>query len=437
MKYRIRENPKSEFRIPKSGSTLTEVLMSILALGIGITMVATLFPTSILRGINATRLTRGTIHRYNAEAWIDVFTDQLVHNPDLSNEDLNGNGILDAGEDTNGNGVLDTPRKHYNPSHPGYGTLSYNNYIVDPIGWEIIRRDTDVATANRFGALTGAFGQTGQGSLPRYNGLNNRTPLNAAQFAVAQQVAMSPDSWVEPLKGEFTVTATSAVAPSGGTATITGPSMGDLQSLSDQLGGTEPPEMRIVLLDADGKFSHARKVTGIDPATGVFTWTAGGALPTTGFTATTARIQTQERQFTWMLTVRNRSEVNGATPAEDIKKANVDVVVFFRRQYSAGTNGHENTAWTLMPAGVVGRPRDYIVQAPGGGPLSSPRPFLKKGAWLCDTINARWYRIQRIQNETSNSPTITIETEPPAGEMLTKGVILPTVVEVYSLGTKQ
>jgi hypothetical protein len=403
---RIR-NPQSAIR---NGSTLVEVLASILALAIGVTMVATLYPVSILRSINATRLTRGTIHRHNAEAWIDVFTDQLVHNPDRAGTPLNPTA---------------NPRKHYDASLAG--VYSGNNYIVDPIGWDIIRRDTDAATANAFGDPTATFGT---GRLERYNGLNRRDvpPLLTAgdyanDFAIAQRIALSPDNWTPVLQSELTINppavggATSADIPG---VDLSGVNVGD-------------PPSRITLFDATARFSHTRIITDITGNT--VSWAATSGLPT-GFTATTARIETQERHFTWLLTVRNRTEL-GATPADDKKKANVDVVVFFRRQYSAGTNGHENTAWNFVVQDAARR--KYLIQAPGapGAALSSPRPFLKKGAWLCDTINARWYRIQRIDNETSNAPIITLETAPPPDELLTKGVILPTVVEVYSLGTKQ
>jgi hypothetical protein len=432
---RIRQKRKAESGQPHAGSTLVEVLASILALAIGVTMVATLYPVSILRSINATRLTRGTIHRHNAEAWIDVFTDQLVHNPDRAGTPLN---------------PAANPRKHYDPSHPGYGTLSFHNYIVDPIGWETIRKDTNSdTTANVFGSLTGpagppVFGAAGWGSLPRYNGIDTRpaTGMTASDFEIAQRIALSPDNWVEPLDGEFEVSP--AYTAGSNNITIRGPSGGDLTSLDSQIPttATDLATVRIVILDVSGKSSQVREL-GMGSSittTGTITWTSGGALSLSNFTPTTVRIQVRERHFTWMLTVRNRTELGGATAADDKKKANVDVVVFFRRQYSAGTNGHENTAWNFVVQDPPpGARRKYLIQAPGapGAALSSPRPFLKKGAWLCDTINARWYRIQRIDNETSNAPIITLETAPPPDELLTKGVILPTVVEVYSLGTKQ
>ena len=54
-------------RAGRSGVTLTEVLMSLLVMGIGVTSVATLFPLAVLRGARATQLTAGTVLKENAE----------------------------------------------------------------------------------------------------------------------------------------------------------------------------------------------------------------------------------------------------------------------------------------------------------------------------------------------------------------------------------
>lgn len=56
----------------RRGTTLTEVLMSIVLMGIGCVTLATLFPIAILRTTRATQQTNATIHRFNAEAMIDL-----------------------------------------------------------------------------------------------------------------------------------------------------------------------------------------------------------------------------------------------------------------------------------------------------------------------------------------------------------------------------
>jgi hypothetical protein len=51
----------------RSGATLTEVLMSLLVMSIGIVSVITIFPISLLRSIQATQLTNARLIRHNAE----------------------------------------------------------------------------------------------------------------------------------------------------------------------------------------------------------------------------------------------------------------------------------------------------------------------------------------------------------------------------------
>ena len=85
----------------RAGVTLTEVLMSVLVMGIGVVSVATLFPLAVLRGARATQDTAGTVLKQNAEETLDVsrspsltpgaFPAQIGGVP----TDLNGDGDLD------------------------------------------------------------------------------------------------------------------------------------------------------------------------------------------------------------------------------------------------------------------------------------------------------------------------------------------------------
>ena len=54
--------------IKRSGVTLTEVLMSLMIMSIGISAVAVLFPISVLRSVQATQLTNAAILKRNAQA---------------------------------------------------------------------------------------------------------------------------------------------------------------------------------------------------------------------------------------------------------------------------------------------------------------------------------------------------------------------------------
>ncbi|MEM9702699.1 MAG: hypothetical protein AAF907_09685, partial [Planctomycetota bacterium] len=59
--------PTNRTGASRAGVTLTEVLMSLLVMGIGVSSVATLFPLAVFRGARATTLTAGTILKENAE----------------------------------------------------------------------------------------------------------------------------------------------------------------------------------------------------------------------------------------------------------------------------------------------------------------------------------------------------------------------------------
>jgi len=341
-------------RTLRAGNTLAEVLISLLAFGIGAVAVATLFPASVLQSLNATRLTKATIHRFNAEAMIDMFPMRLVHNPDNDGD----------------------VREHFN-----------ENYIVDPLGWHTVPA-----------GIQGQFGNNGNNSLQRFRGGFNQTE--------ARNLTILPDSWVPAFEEQQVVSAFTDTS-----ATLSGISADDLAQIS-----TGTPASRITLFDTTGRFSQTRIIDNIADRT--VNWSTD--LPP-GFSPATASIETQEFQFSWLLTVRNRGEIS---PPDDKLNANVDVVVFFRRDFSA----QSERVFELTQVG----PRDYTITIPGGG----PRPFLKKGAYLCDIVNARWYRIQKLTNETSNSPRIRLEHGPPVPETIDEAVFPQGVVEVYPLGVK-
>lgn len=208
----------------RQGSTLTEVLVSVMVLGIGLISVATLFPLAVVRAVRANQVTQGTILRYAAESQLDaIMLDpdwkywmfsventaatnfQPVDDPTTAtyagsvNEHFPGN----AGDD-DGNGVinLDTLNRQQRGnngwlpgrdgvfgvpgvnSSPGYSdtdnvsddvpilAVQETRYagrdakavIIDPIGWWEMTTSRDV-----FGGRTPG-GVATSSSLPRLNG---------------------------------------------------------------------------------------------------------------------------------------------------------------------------------------------------------------------------------------------------------------------------
>ena len=88
-----------------AGVTLTEVLMSLMILSIGLSAVAVLFPVATLRAIQANQLTHGAIVKYNVEAMLQTDPKWII------DPDRDGNLI-----------------EHYQ-------TPLSRNYVVDPLGF--------------------------------------------------------------------------------------------------------------------------------------------------------------------------------------------------------------------------------------------------------------------------------------------------------------
>ncbi|MEX1097029.1 MAG: hypothetical protein WED34_13360 [Planctomycetales bacterium] len=142
----------------RGGVTLVEVLMSVLLTGFGVITLATLFPISVMRTVQATHLTHGTVLRYNAEAQIELFP-SLVYDPDNDG---------DTAEHAN------------------------SIYVVDPLGAFVVG---------------GNFGNGGAAALPRFNGGLPNEPA-------ARSFVTLPDSFVPQVEDTPTsFTPTSATMP--------------------------------------------------------------------------------------------------------------------------------------------------------------------------------------------------------------------------------
>ncbi len=146
--------------------------------------------------------------------------------------------------------------------------------------------------------------------------------------------ATLPDSWVEQARGPVT-------AFTGNSVTISGP---DLSSVGYTTAPAAPATTfptpvvsRVVLLGYNNlavnpitnvKASETRIITGVNAATGVVSWggptNADGLGPT--FTPVAARVETQDRRYTWMLTVHANPPAPTGGPSW-----NVTVTVFFNR----------------------------------------------------------------------------------------------------------
>ncbi len=375
---------KNSSRQRRDGVTLTEVLMSLLVVGVGVSSLAVLFPLAILRSIESTQLTSSTIHRYNAEELIDSFP-HLPFDPD-------GDG--DAQE---------------------HATF---NYVVDPWGYDVLTTlsglgplasppepvEFDGSSPVRFG-----------GMLPRFPGsLVSGVPI--APAAAAPIVTM-PDSW-ETILGKDAVLSAFDNTVTVGPPTTPSINMAGAFAATDlaaaYVAGPGEPVYRAIFFDVTGTISHTRILTNIE-LDSTLRWsdplprfdTDGDGTPDTDFQPATAWLQVQEQHYSWLLTVRRETsnEFDPGPPQITDEIASIDVVVFFNRGI---VNTEILTTPPALPGGLAYDPlaeNAYALEAPGfqlgrdevtidWG--TNPKPFLKEGKFIFDPENARWYRILGI-----------------------------------------
>lgn len=452
----------SNSTLDRDGTTLSEVLISLLVMSVGVVSLATLFPISVLRSVQATQLTNATNLRFNAQemaravpqirtvgqswearkaysqnAWVVPSVDSPLTNYSLIAQCTTA-GTSDAKEP---NWLLSNTITEGGANPPTWQVYRLHNYIVDPQGEYVATYDDPTAMGRGISGGPHVFGNdpTSYGfvsNIRAFPGLNfnSTTPGTPSLFDNYQAAALCtlPDSWI--LQSESTALS----SYTAGALSLT------LTDLKDDLTATTPIPSglsdallpsRIVLFDVSGKFSCVRPITQITgtPPSQTISWSSSsGALPTvkqdgTAFVPVRARVETAERRFTWMLSVRQGSP-------------SMDVVVFFRRKYSSkdeqvypatfqtgpidpNSSDPANNIWTFYPSdpgydaapgilnvdddGVNGT--DDIGERGYPGSDDAPRswvviqydptgekPFYKKGGFVTDATNLQWYRITDI-----------------------------------------
>ena len=384
---------------PRLGVTLTEVLMSLMIMSIGVSAVAVLFPISTLRSIQANRLTHGAILKYNVEGILQA-EPNLIFDPD-------GNGNF---------------LEHFVP-------IAQRNYVVDPFGFHTHYSDGNYGFA-------GAFGNDGTnpglllrwgGGLRTLDGLAVVTPpaLPVAPFTTLHASALRLSGLDKTNQGDgwsldIDTLASGVVTTVVGVIGVTLPQDLDLRDtatsealLSGFPGGPnfeylipDPELYRVVVYSLDGLRSQSYPLTHIDTTAVGAGWqntaywsediTGDGAadhdynmngsadfrpLPVE-FGAAIGRVIIQSRKindFNWMLTVRRRS---------DGFVRNVDVVV----RYSDGADALNERlfeATFVKGSTAIGIRYPYRADA-----TDMTTPTFRKGGFVFDAQNARWYRIQ-------------------------------------------
>lgn len=257
----------------RSGVTLTEVLVSLGIMSIGVISLATLFPLSVLRTIQATQLTHATQLRYNAEGLVEAFP-FLVHDPD---PDLNP-----------------------------MTTHVDERFVVDPLGFSVFDTETP--------AIRDTYGHNAAGfaGVPTPRSRYGSFVFQAApNVAGARAFTSLPDSFADYF--DLVIDGTDASwDPDGDNLAI--------QIAPSQIGDLADGD-RVVLFHPNAKRSEVRTVNG-DPVAGKVT--LDRAL--TEFDPDRVIGQTSNPLYSWLLTCQ-RSSGTTTTVA-------VSVAVFFNRKLS-------------------------------------------------------------------------------------------------------
>ena len=399
-------------RCARGGVTLTEVLMSVMIMGIGVVSLATLFPISTLRVLDATNRTNSTVARFNAEGTIGSFP-TMVSDPD---------GIADAVDTT-----------------PEAGT----NYVVDPLGWYELRAQSGTAPLvyeyNR-PPPTSVFQITQPpiAQQTRYLGDNVTSPALFTSIDVARRIASLPDTTIDFGEGfpDPEGTNPGAYVRASVTAPITGLTMpvGEVDLSLFSLPPTapsyqDPTGYQVTIFDITGDYSEIRQIESVAGQT--INWPSRPLPARFSPIVGLVRIERVEPYYSWMLTVRNG--VSG--------QAAVDVVVFSKRDFSElseqlyvgdlrkytlgddlvpGTlNSDLNGDGTDHNLGDLGHPlsddqpnnRVTFDWDPALYSTAPDKPFLRRGGFVFDAANALWYRILAIEESpTATSATLALET---------------------------
>ena len=388
----------------RAGVTLTEVLMSLMIMSIGISAVMVLFPISVLRSVQSTQLTNAAILKYNTEAQIRQ-NPRLVFDPD-------GDGDM---------------WEHV--SSP-----SSRNYVVDPIGfYSLVGGDNDgtgtvdnndVAFANRFGNISLVDplnpGKPLLSSIPRFDGGVSRIPnppsLIASEFLASQLARLGDgrtillDTSAAP-GGEIPlnaggpvigVTLDASIDPVDVSSTVTVETIWQQLTENGQraLPIPVPVTTEITLFSLDGRISQTFPLLRCrgnscywnETNTNVDDYNLNRSLDTRPlpreFQGKIGRVvikAVRPADFSWLLTVRRGSDGNAR---------GVDIVV----RYHTGVQPADEQ---VFPAsfdrgfGLIG------VNDSANG----LEPVLKRGSYVFDAKNARWYRITDYQIRNNLSQT--------------------------------
>lgn len=383
--------------VRRTGTTLAEVLMSLMVMGIGVVSLATLFPISALRTLEATHMTNSTILRYNAEGLLDAMRN-LVFDPDGipatrhtgQNYLVDPLGVLDLQEQL-GLPINDPLLVQFEYNRPSSVTWPLPSIRTRYLGDADVVANrfllTNIDVARELTTLSDTLSQHGEGFATAFT-------LNSVEFP--------PEVKLNALADSVTATLTAGLTDSG---------------------------WQLTIFDQSGNYSETRAVEVVSGNPAGQSVSFVEPLPS-GMTPGLVRIETVDQFYSFAFSVRNRG-----------RSANVSVVVFFKRdfnelsqqvyvgdlrRFTLGVDGapgiagvdENNTGAADDDVGEIGYPgsddaRNHQVLVDWDPTLYATAPAappLKKGGFVYDPLNGLWYRIREIGDATPARDTAALLT---------------------------
>lgn len=483
----------------RGGATLTEVLMSLLIMSIGIVSVIAIFPISLLRSIQANQLTNARLMRKNvAEELRLSFSETYTPAPgynfryDILNQStlLTGTATSDVDQQifrgywepgtlyyagqvvmptsrditagtrsnrwyqflapvgttgvsgsvepnwasgatindppTGGTpvawtavdsvpliGGLPTQGMPFPPTGQTYDAL---NYVVDPLGWNVLSNDATNAFTVPADLLQNEFGYdvndgiAGRLTLP--TGARRLLRINGGAYTIGQGefLAAHPDSWSVSVTDTPLSWVLAPPVPTPESVTL---AAADLSNI-DVNGAS-----RIVLTSLSSPVAIVRPIIPGSVNVGTRTVSWNERLPA-GFTPDgPARIEVKDRRFTWLATVNK--DFSG--------HAKVTVAVFFKRSFSVAD---EHAYVATLASGALMSDQILVDFSTAG----VPEPLIKEGNYLFDAINCQWYRMVNVDKGTTDA-TITVDRPIPFAQRTAVGdgrvILMRGIVELFEL----
>ena len=350
--------------------------MALMVMGIGVVSVVTLFPLSLLRSVEATKLTNATLLRQNSQARIEASISYDAVGPPFAIGSPIPFGILQ------------------DPDHDGEtAEHETERFVFDPLGAVILTGDGVASVLAPNTTIFGDIDGNGQFALPGDafytfdldgDGAPDPTPIKRYSFGLntvdaAEEFTTLPDSHItifEGIAGSFTA------APGNNVVTLGQPILTEYSS----------QKLRVSAFDSGQRSSTVIWGTVTDATT----ITLDSPLPATWSVVDRVIVDIPERRYTWIATVRN----SGSAPS-------VSVATFFRRSFSP----LDEKAFTLTePAGSYNVFELPIatngITSDGLGGWTGLPPGFERGGWMFDLNSFRWWEIVDIQEIKSGGATI-------------------------------